>query len=208
MLSIQKTGIPISKFQLKGGATVLSHAFHEDPIITFMFPDVQMREQILPWLFEKIIHYGHLYGKVFTTSEVEGIAVWLGPRNPDLNWWGIFRTGLAWLPFKLKWSVMNRILSLSYYADQMHKKTIGGHHWYLFILGVDPSIQGQGVGRSLVKPILNQADSEGVSCYLETANVRNFSFYERLGFVTAHHGRKKRNWPYINAMVRKPVEKC
>jgi GNAT superfamily N-acetyltransferase len=54
--------------------------------------------------------------------------------------------------------------------------------WYLSIVGVTPSAQGQGIGRRLIEPTLADADDAGVNCYLETFDRRNLGFYQRLGF--------------------------
>jgi GNAT superfamily N-acetyltransferase len=54
--------------------------------------------------------------------------------------------------------------------------------WYLSIIGVTPSAQGQGIGKRLIEPTLADADDAGVDCYLETFDRRNPGFYQRLGF--------------------------
>jgi GNAT superfamily N-acetyltransferase len=54
--------------------------------------------------------------------------------------------------------------------------------WYLSIVGVAPSAQGQGIGARLLEPTLAEADEAGVDCYLETFDSRNPRFYQRLGF--------------------------
>jgi GNAT superfamily N-acetyltransferase len=54
--------------------------------------------------------------------------------------------------------------------------------WYLSIVGVTPSAQGQGIGRRLIEPTLAEADDAGADCYLETFDNRNPGFYQRLGF--------------------------
>ena len=54
--------------------------------------------------------------------------------------------------------------------------------WYLSIVGVTPSAQGQGIGKRLIEPTLAEADDAGVDCYLETFDRRNPAFYQRLGF--------------------------
>jgi GNAT superfamily N-acetyltransferase len=60
--------------------------------------------------------------------------------------------------------------------------------WYLSIVGVTPSAQGQGIGKRLIEPTLADADDAGVDCYLETFDRRNPGFYQRLGFsaVVSH----------------------
>jgi GNAT superfamily N-acetyltransferase len=54
--------------------------------------------------------------------------------------------------------------------------------WYLSIVGVAPSAQGQGIGARLLESTLAEADAAGVPCYLETFDNRNPRFYQRLGF--------------------------
>ena len=51
------------------------------------------------------------------------------------------------------------------------------------VVGVDPDLQGRGLGSSLVKEGLARADQASCPCYLETSERRNGAFYERLGFV-------------------------
>jgi GNAT superfamily N-acetyltransferase len=63
--------------------------------------------------------------------------------------------------------------------------TVAESAWYLSIVGVTPSAQGQGIGRRLLEPTLAEADDAGVDCYLETFDRRNPGFYERLGFSAA-----------------------
>lgn len=55
-------------------------------------------------------------------------------------------------------------------------------HWYLSMIGVDPSRQGNGVGSSLMKEALAVVDRDGVIAYLESSNPKNISLYERHGF--------------------------
>ena len=57
--------------------------------------------------------------------------------------------------------------------------------WYLSIIGIVPSAQGQGLGAALLTGTLVEASNARVSCYLETFSTRNLKFYERLGFCRA-----------------------
>ena len=51
------------------------------------------------------------------------------------------------------------------------------------ILGVDTVKQGQGIGGSIIQPILARAEADGLRCcYLETMKERNVVFYEKNGF--------------------------
>jgi ribosomal protein S18 acetylase RimI-like enzyme len=63
-----------------------------------------------------------------------------------------------------------------------HKQHVPEPHWYLMVVGVDPDLQGRGVGSALVKEGPARADETRSPCYLETSDERNLAFYGRLGF--------------------------
>jgi ribosomal protein S18 acetylase RimI-like enzyme len=76
-------------------------------------------------------------------------------------------------------------------------------HWYLPMIGVDPSQQGKGYGSALMQHALVQCDREKKPAYLETANPRNVPLYERLGFevlATIQIGSS----PPVFPMLRRP----
>jgi GNAT superfamily N-acetyltransferase len=59
-------------------------------------------------------------------------------------------------------------------------------HFYLAVLGTDPSRQGHGIGSALLQPVLDLCDRDGVPVYLESSKESNVAFYARHGFrVTA-----------------------
>jgi GNAT superfamily N-acetyltransferase len=55
-------------------------------------------------------------------------------------------------------------------------------HWYLPWLGVDPALQGRGLGSLMLKHTLRRVDETGLPAYLESSNPKNIPLYERLGF--------------------------
>ena len=62
-------------------------------------------------------------------------------------------------------------------------------HWYLPWLGVDPSMQGCGLGGALLAQCLRIVDEDHVAAYLETPNPRTIPFYERYGFKVTGEAR-------------------
>jgi ribosomal protein S18 acetylase RimI-like enzyme len=56
-------------------------------------------------------------------------------------------------------------------------------HWYLGTLGVEPGLQGRGIGRTLLADWLAEVDRQQSCAYLETDRPENVAFYERAGFV-------------------------
>ena len=68
------------------------------------------------------------------------------------------------------------------YAEALHHREMPDPHWYVMVLGVAPAFQGQGYARSLMQPLFDRADLEGLPCYLETTQPKNVGLYERFGF--------------------------
>lgn len=63
-------------------------------------------------------------------------------------------------------------------------------HYYLGVIGADPSRQGHGIGTRLLESFcaLSAADPLSHGVYLETANPSNVGFYERAGFEVTGQG--------------------
>jgi GNAT superfamily N-acetyltransferase/quercetin dioxygenase-like cupin family protein len=55
-------------------------------------------------------------------------------------------------------------------------------HWHFGPIGVDPDVQGQGVGRVLMEHYCSALDHTSVTGYLETDEPNNVAFYRRFGF--------------------------
>jgi ribosomal protein S18 acetylase RimI-like enzyme len=72
-------------------------------------------------------------------------------------------------------------------------------HWYLWMLGVDPERQGEGLGSRLLAEILERCEAERVAAYLEASTERNRALYLRHGFEDAGElrlpGDGPRMWP-------------
>lgn len=55
-------------------------------------------------------------------------------------------------------------------------------HHYLFILAVDPPVQGRGHGRAMLEVFNARADADGVPGYLETDRETSVRLYESAGY--------------------------
>ena len=63
-------------------------------------------------------------------------------------------------------------------------------HYYLGVIGTDPTLQGSGIGTQLLKSFCEVSASDPLSSgvYLETAQASNIRFYERAGFAVTGRG--------------------
>ncbi|MDQ3702770.1 MAG: GNAT family N-acetyltransferase [Chloroflexota bacterium] len=74
------------------------------------------------------------------------------------------------------------------HTDAPHRRAVPGPHWYLLLLGTDPTQRRTGVGSALVRHGTARADAAGLPCYLDTMNEANLAFYGRHGFEIVHEG--------------------
>ena len=183
---------------------MLGRAFFDDPLMEYIFPDEARRERPLTWLMERGARYGLRFGEVHTTVGVDGAAVWLPPGETDMPLLRMMRVGMLIAPFRVGLGAFRRFLAVSDYMEKLHKRDVPHQHWYLAILGVDPSRQGQGIGGALIQPIVARADGAGLPCYLETMKERNVTFYKKHGFNVVVEGDLPNGGPYFSTMRREP----
>jgi GNAT superfamily N-acetyltransferase len=77
------------------------------------------------------------------------------------------------------WGVTRRWAQIS---DTLRPEHPLEPHAYLGSLGVEPSLWGRGLGRTLLHRWLEEVDDRGARAYLETDSRRNVPFYEGAGF--------------------------
>jgi predicted GNAT family N-acyltransferase len=87
--------------------------------------------------------------------------------------------------------------------DLMDRKHPREPHWYLFLVGSDPARRGQGHGRAVIAPVLEQCDRDDMPAYLESSNPENVPYYARYGFEVTGELRRAGSPPLI-PMWREP----
>jgi ribosomal protein S18 acetylase RimI-like enzyme len=173
---------PLRSGQLHQAGGVLSRAFFDDPLMTCYLPDPARRALLLPTIMLAAIRYSFLYGQVFTTSRLEGLACWLPPGRTTMTAWRMLRAGLGQVPFQLGLEALQTIRKVEPVIDRIHKACLPGPHWYLMMLGVEPSSQGKGIGGRLVEAKLDEIHKNGLPAYLETMTEQDVAFYSKRGF--------------------------
>ena len=133
---------------------------------------------------------------MLTADPTVGAALWLLPRSADVE----AREHAA------KHAFLRDLLGPRGYANYasitgfMHahsEASISGDAWYLSILGVRSSAQGQGIGQRLIAPTIAEADAAGATSWLETFTTAGARFYERAGFtLAAWHDEPTTGRPY------------
>lgn len=161
-------------------------AFRGEPNITYAWPKVNKQIQPLNWIFGSFLpRVGLQVGEVYTTPGFKGGAIWQRP-NTGITVQSAIRAGMISSPFYLGLQGLYRWTNLGKHVEQTRKKVAPSEHWYLFAVGVKPSMQGRGTGKALLKPVLEKADRAQTPCYLETFSETTVPFYQKLNFEVIH----------------------
>ena len=174
--------IRLARSQIERASEVVARAFQDDPLWKHIFPPKIKRASGLSWLTVGAIRYAQRYGEVYTTKSVDSLAVWLSPDNTTMTLGKMLRAGMLTVPLKIGLAALARLINFQIYTDKLHKQSVSAQHWYLLLLGVEPSCQGEGIGTSLIQPAQVRADADGLPCYLETLNEKSIPFYQKHGY--------------------------
>jgi GNAT superfamily N-acetyltransferase len=196
--------LPLREAQIEHAGFVLARAFHDDPFMTYAFPDDDFRFRELPWFMAVAVRAVLPRGRVHTDARVAGAAVWLPPGLPSLDDEALASAGFADAPRRLGAETLRRFGGNMEHLGDWHRRLAPEPHWYLMILGVDPPYQGRGVGGELMQPILAECDRNGIPAYLETQKARNVPFYRKHGFEVARETDAPMGGPHWWLMKRPP----
>ena len=81
---------------------------------------------------------------------------------------------------KTGWRGIKNFLRTDAYIRKRHISEV---HYYLFVLGVEPAVQGRGLGKALVRSLSDRADADQLPCYLETDKPTSVELYQSAGYV-------------------------
>ncbi|MCX5204294.1 GNAT family N-acetyltransferase [Streptomyces sp. NBC_00237] len=155
---------------------LVDEAFQDDPVSKWIFPDVQHYRRVHPQMMGGFFDQVLKDGWVDVTEDLSAVAMWLptpaGEPGPDDG------------PAQLRAAVdpdNERVELVSTYTAAIHPHH--REHAYLWIIGVDPERQGEGLGSALMAPVLDACDRDGTAAYLEASSERSRELYLRRGFA-------------------------
>jgi ribosomal protein S18 acetylase RimI-like enzyme len=205
--NVMQDVVLLERSQHSTGVETLAQAFNHDPIMQCFYPvEEQSRLNSLRWLSQLIVSYCSPYNQIYTTGqEIKGCAVWLPPGAFPMKMLRLLQLGFYQFPLKVQWQKIGAFISIFNQMEHYHHQDVAAPHWwYLVMLGIAPKFQGQGVGGTLIQPVLHQADRDGVPCYLETSTARGVNFYQKHGFEVVRSGQFAANAPSFWTMKREP----
>lgn len=175
--------IRLNKSDAKHAVEVLAKAFQNYPLLQYYFPNKFEREKISSHFLSFAVFTGISYGEVYaTSSNLEGVAVWIPSTNYPVTFWGLLRSVPLSVIFGFGSHGGFKMRRLGEYIDTVHQRLIPYKHWFLQTIGINPEFQNKGYGSKLLRPMISRIDKEGLPCYLETLDEQNVPLYEHFGF--------------------------
>ena len=183
-------------------AQMLTRAFLDDPVAGWACKPEALRPGVLERFQTLRLRQLLPHEEVWTTPDLTCAALWAPPER----WKTTVRQDAALAGCLLHPRLIGRLpliaTGLLVKLERAHPST--PPHWYLAVLGTDPSCQGQGLGSAALVPVLEQCDADGVGAYLESSKERNIDFYARHGFRVTGELSLPRG-PIVWPMWREPL---
>jgi ribosomal protein S18 acetylase RimI-like enzyme len=167
----------IQKKDLKNAVNVLTNAFSEDSIWKEVFTDENKNRA----LTEVMVRFCLKYGNVLSTSDnLEGIMA-IAPHDKEMTTLRVILSGSFFLSLKIS-KEAKKMEVLSNAVGEAKKSLRLGSYIHLLMMGVSQEFQGKGFGGKLLRALIEKAQTEKKSIYLETQKEDNINFYEKYGF--------------------------
>jgi GNAT superfamily N-acetyltransferase len=194
---------PARKDEVGELSRTLARAFYDDPVMIWLLPDEKARTEQLCRLFTTMTRHHHLgRGGVEVAYHGPGVgaaALW----DPPNQWQETRRAQLAMTPTFIR---VFGLRSMRGRAVQELMKDVHPEepHWYLAVIGSDPTVRGRGFGQVLMRSRLDRCDAEYCPAYLESTKFENVPYYERFGFTVTREIVLPDGGPTMWAMWRAP----
>lgn len=194
---------PAHKADISPLAQTLGRAFYDDPVSVWMLPDDRSRAARLSAFFGSVTRHHHLAGGGVEVAcdgpAVGAAALWDPPERWKLPW----SAQLRMLPALLRGFGL-RLGAGRAVSDLLESNHPEEPHWYLAVIGSDPSVRGRGFGQAVMRPRLDRCDAEHCPAYLESSKLENVPYYERFGFAVVGEITLPGGGPTLWRMRREP----
>lgn len=173
---------PLTLEDVPDAGALLGRAFCDNPAYRAILPHLSDAERarvvsrVKHGFTAAAVRWQHAHG-VWVDGQMAGASLVCAPgeyphRLSAFLWhaWGCSRLG---------WRGIVNFVKADAYITKHHVRE---PHYYLFVLGVDPTYQRLGLGRALLGSLSDRADADGLPSYLETDKPSSVELYRSVGF--------------------------
>ncbi|TAD88826.1 MAG: GNAT family N-acetyltransferase [Oscillatoriales cyanobacterium] len=169
-------------------------AFSNDPIVRWLYPEPDRYLTYYPRIVEAYINHSLVHQTCYYVDGYGGAAHWIPPG--------------ASMDAELFMEIFQESIAESHQAEafefleQMDRCHPSQTHWYLAMIGVEPTQQGKGFGSALLQHMLSQCDRDRIPAYLEASSPQNIAFYKQHGFELISPSVQVGSSPILSPMIR------
>ena len=161
---------------------ILAKAFEDNKSVNYIVKQDKKRLSRIKLLMEYAYFMCNAYGRVILSEDKNACALVLFPDKKRISLKGIY-----W-DVKLVFKVMGlsnlpKVLRREGLIKKQHPQL---PFYYLWFIGVDPSVTGHGLGSALLQELIKEAGMMDLPFYLETSTVENIPWYQKSGFHIYH----------------------
>lgn len=186
---------------------MLARAFQDDPGALIVEPDPTLRHEADRTLFAPVVRQAIPYGRVLVAATDEGrilgLATFLPAGQATASDEEMVAAGLMEAVAAVP-EAAARMGPMVDYLEELHARAIDGPHARLEFFGVDPDVQGSGIGSRLLAAGHATIDANRERCYLETFTTKNVAYYEKRGYRVVADGVIPGTDTPIWGLVREP----
>jgi RimJ/RimL family protein N-acetyltransferase len=195
---------PARKPDVRELAGVLGRAFYDDPVTMWMIPNNNERAKAMPRVFATMTRHHFLAGGGAEVASRDGVIGGAALWDPPGRWKTTPREEWLMKPGFLL-TLRKRVGHTEQLVELMKKNHPEEPHWYLMLIGSDPTVRGAGFGQALMRSRLDRCDADRVPAYLENSNPKNEAYYMRFGFEVTAEIKLPDGGPSMWPMWRAPV---
>ena len=154
--------------------STIAAAFVTDPVARWLLPEAHRYFSCVDEFVDAFGGAAFVHGSAYYVDGYCGAALWLPPgvQPNEEKMMTILKDAVPTDRLDAAFSVFEKMGNFHPHEP----------HWYLPMIGVDPSHQGHGHGSLMMKHALERCDGEKKLAYLESSNPRNLSLYIHHGF--------------------------
>ena len=174
---------PLALSDTDGAGDMLGRAFADNPGMVAVLAHLSRddRHSVMPRIkrgfARAAVRFGEAHG-AWDQDRLVGASLTYAPGQYPLSLRGFAAVASGCVSPRLLPAAL-RFLHINAWMEKRHEKA---PHFYLMVLGVEPAMQGRGVGGALLRELSARADAAKVPCWLETDKEENVPIYQRHGY--------------------------
>ena len=182
---------------------VLGRAFHDYNLMVYAQPGDRRRAPAVAHLYGALVWDCIVRGEAYVNDDFTGITAWLAPGTDIPNFWQQVQAGMLRMPLGFGLRGFRRLIDYDEVGRRMH-------HQYAQAALVSGRRRGgtePARGRHRQQhdaPILAQADTQGVPCWLDTHQDQNVRLDQCHGFRIAERTVPRGHEIPVYGMIRPP----